>query len=72
MGLVIGGGGDQPTSLYVPYKDKTAACSKSVSTQLPKSGVVQRGEGVKRNTELSYSNRLFLKSLGYNVVSPSV
>lgn len=68
MGLVIGEG-DQPT-LYFPYKDKTAACSKSVSTQLPKSEVTRRG--VKRNTELTYSNRLFLKSLGYNVVSPSV
>lgn len=64
MGLVITGGDRMYTPKYESY-----ANLKSVTSQVSKR---RQGEKNQRNTELSLANRLFLKSLGYNVVSPGV
>lgn len=66
MGLVIG---DRDRMYTLNYKYESSANPKPVASQLSKR---RQGEKNQRNTELSFSNRLFLKSLGYNVVSPGV
>lgn len=76
MSLVILGGG----RMYVPnnqfnYKTNFPTTSTSVLRQLSNSQESEEGAKrriIRRNTQLTYSNRLDLQSLGYNIVSPSI
>lgn len=54
------------------YKKEPAPPSKSVLSKLSTRAIDTVAGCKRKNIKLSHSNRIFLESLGYNVISSSV